>query len=197
MVLDTLVYSPLNYLKRLVAREYIIEVHTCTLVGGLVNFYEWVWFPFFVYSQLQQKLLQLKACFLRQTSKNKLRTTHLCRCLLCTNCEQSTDVPQSQTIPVRAFPIADRKPAPSQQKSVVILMYLILVQDTVQTCICPQQIYQYFGTEFFFYSGIRIFNHLPSTIKDLSYDEKLFKLALKRLLLANAFYCLGEYFDWK
>lgn len=113
MVLDTLVYSPLNYLKRLVAREYIIEVHTCTLVGGLVNFYEWVWFPFFVYSQLQQKLLQLKACFLRQTSKNKLRTTHLCRCLLCTNCEQSTDVPQSQTIPVRAFPIADRKPAPS------------------------------------------------------------------------------------
>lgn len=47
-----------------------------------------------------------------------------------------------------------------------------------------------------FYSGIRIFNHLPSTIQDLLYDAKQFKLALKRFLLTNSFYCLEEHFDW-
>lgn len=45
--------------------------------------------------------------------------------------------------------------------------------------------------------GIGIFNHLPSTIQDLSYDAKQFKLALKIFLLTNSFYCLEEHFDWK
>lgn len=48
-----------------------------------------------------------------------------------------------------------------------------------------------------FYSRIRIFNHFPSTIQDLLYDAKQFKLALKRFLLTNYFYCLEEHFDWK
>ena len=48
-----------------------------------------------------------------------------------------------------------------------------------------------------FYSGIRIFSHLPSTIKDLTYVAKQLKLALKKFLLTNSFYCLEEYFDWK
>jgi len=48
-----------------------------------------------------------------------------------------------------------------------------------------------------FYSGIRIFSHLPSTIKDLSYDVKQFELAFKKFLLTNSFYCLEKHFDWK
>ena len=34
-------------------------------------------------------------------------------------------------------------------------------------------------------------------LKDLSYDVKHFKLALKRIFLANTFSCLKEYFDWR
>ena len=48
-----------------------------------------------------------------------------------------------------------------------------------------------------FYFGIGVFNNLPSTVRDLSYGVKEFKLALKRFLLANSFYCLEEYFDWR
>jgi hypothetical protein len=44
-----------------------------------------------------------------------------------------------------------------------------------------------------FCSGIRVFNHLPSSIKSLSNEVKLFKLALKRFLLSNSFYSLDEY----
>jgi len=46
-----------------------------------------------------------------------------------------------------------------------------------------------------FYFGIRVFNKLPSSVKDLSYDVKHLKLALKRFFLANSFSCLEEYFD--
>jgi hypothetical protein len=47
-----------------------------------------------------------------------------------------------------------------------------------------------------YYSGIKIFNHLPQNIKDLSWNVKKFKLALKRFLLMGSFYSLDEYFDW-
>jgi len=46
-----------------------------------------------------------------------------------------------------------------------------------------------------YYEGIKIYNHLPNTIKDLSGDKNKFKLALKRYLLHNSFYSLKEYFD--
>jgi len=45
-----------------------------------------------------------------------------------------------------------------------------------------------------YYSGIKIYNHLPTAIKDLSGDKNKFKLALKRYLLLNSFYNLEEYF---
>ena len=52
-----------------------------------------------------------------------------------------------------------------------------------------------------FQKGVRVvirdFNKLPLTIKDLSCGVKQFKLALKRFLLANSFYCLEECFDWR
>ena len=46
-----------------------------------------------------------------------------------------------------------------------------------------------------YFSGIKIYNHLPTAIKDLSYDKNKFKLALKRYLLHNSFYSLEEYFN--
>jgi hypothetical protein len=44
------------------------------------------------------------------------------------------------------------------------------------------------------YSGSRIFNHLPSNIKDLFYNRKQFKSDLKKYLLKNCFYTWEEYF---
>jgi len=46
-----------------------------------------------------------------------------------------------------------------------------------------------------YYSGIKIYNHLPTAIKELSDDKNKFTLALKRYLLHNAFYSLEEYFN--
>jgi hypothetical protein len=47
-----------------------------------------------------------------------------------------------------------------------------------------------------YYSGIKIFNFLPQNKKNLSWNVKKFKLALKRFLLMGLFYTLDEYFDW-
>jgi len=47
-----------------------------------------------------------------------------------------------------------------------------------------------------YYSGIKIFNHLPQNIKNLSWIVIKFKLVLKRFLLMGSFYTLDEYFDW-
>jgi hypothetical protein len=47
-----------------------------------------------------------------------------------------------------------------------------------------------------YYSGIKTFNQLPQNIKNLSWNAKKFKLALKRFLLMGSFYTLDEYFDW-
>jgi hypothetical protein len=50
-----------------------------------------------------------------------------------------------------------------------------------------------------FYSGIKTYNHLSKTIKELSHDVKQFRLALKRSIISNSFYSWEEYFDinWK
>jgi thiamine pyrophosphokinase len=47
-----------------------------------------------------------------------------------------------------------------------------------------------------YYSGIKIFSHLHQNIKNLSWNVKKFKLALKRFLLMGSFYTLDEYFGW-
>jgi len=46
-----------------------------------------------------------------------------------------------------------------------------------------------------YYSGIKIYNHLPLSIKDLSHDNKHFKQALKGFIQLNSFYSLEEYFN--
>jgi hypothetical protein len=47
-----------------------------------------------------------------------------------------------------------------------------------------------------YYLGVRIYNHLPSALKQLSYDVSKFKMALRGFLLANSFYSSEEYFSW-
>jgi hypothetical protein len=47
------------------------------------------------------------------------------------------------------------------------------------------------------YSAIKTYNHLPPTLKQLSYDISKLKMALKRFLLTNTFYTLEEYYSWK
>jgi hypothetical protein len=48
-----------------------------------------------------------------------------------------------------------------------------------------------------YYSGVKISNLLLSALKQLSYDVKKFKTALRGFLLANYFSSLEEYFNWK
>jgi hypothetical protein len=46
-----------------------------------------------------------------------------------------------------------------------------------------------------YYMGIKLFNHLPLQIKRLANEIKLFKLAVKKLLISLSFYTLEEYFE--
>ena len=48
-----------------------------------------------------------------------------------------------------------------------------------------------------YYSGIKIYNHLPTSIKELSNEQKPFRSALKRFLYINSFYSMEEYFNYK
>jgi len=41
-----------------------------------------------------------------------------------------------------------------------------------------------------YYSAIKVFNHLPSSIESLPNKTELFRPALKRLLLSNSFYSI-------
>jgi len=47
-----------------------------------------------------------------------------------------------------------------------------------------------------YFSGIKAYNHLPINIKELSYDVKRFKPALKTFFQINSFYSLEEYFNF-
>jgi len=46
------------------------------------------------------------------------------------------------------------------------------------------------------YAGIKIYNYLPPTLKQLSHDISKFKSALKRFLFTNPLYTLEEYYRW-
>jgi hypothetical protein len=47
-----------------------------------------------------------------------------------------------------------------------------------------------------YFSGIKIYNCLPTRIKLLSGDVNKFKLALKIFLLAGSFYSIEEFLHW-
>jgi len=46
-----------------------------------------------------------------------------------------------------------------------------------------------------YYTGIKIFNYLPTHIKNVANEIQVFKMALKRFLLDNSFYSIDEYFN--
>jgi hypothetical protein len=46
-----------------------------------------------------------------------------------------------------------------------------------------------------YFTGIKVFNSLPQSIKNLSNDTKQFKSALQNYLHAHSFYCIYEYFN--
>jgi len=46
------------------------------------------------------------------------------------------------------------------------------------------------------YAGIRIFNHLPTSIESIANETKEFKKAVKRFLLDNSFYSMDEFFNY-
>ena len=48
-----------------------------------------------------------------------------------------------------------------------------------------------------YYSGIKLFNHLPSHLRSLSDDIKLFRKTLKDFFHSNSFYFIEEYFDFQ
>jgi hypothetical protein len=47
-----------------------------------------------------------------------------------------------------------------------------------------------------YFSGIMVYNCLPTRIKQLSGDVNKFKLASKKLLLAVSFYSIEEFLEW-
>jgi hypothetical protein len=46
-------------------------------------------------------------------------------------------------------------------------------------------------------SGIKVFNHLPQYIKDLTNNQTYFKSTLKRFLYHHSFYSMNEYYNYK
>lgn len=46
-----------------------------------------------------------------------------------------------------------------------------------------------------YYSGVKIYNNLPTDLKQIFHDTVKFRKALKRFLLDNSFYSLEEYYD--
>jgi hypothetical protein len=44
-----------------------------------------------------------------------------------------------------------------------------------------------------YYTGIKLFNNLPPTIKSLNHDIKVFKPALKDYLLTHSFYSVDDF----
>jgi hypothetical protein len=46
-----------------------------------------------------------------------------------------------------------------------------------------------------YFTGIKVFNNLPQSIKNLSNDTKQFKLAQNNYLQAHSYYSIDEYFS--
>ena len=46
-----------------------------------------------------------------------------------------------------------------------------------------------------YYTGIKIFNYLPTDVKNVMNETQVLKKTLKRFLLDNSFYSIDEYFN--
>jgi hypothetical protein len=47
-----------------------------------------------------------------------------------------------------------------------------------------------------YFSGVKVFNRLPTELKLIFYDTCKLKKASKRFLLDNSFYSLEEHYNW-
>jgi len=47
------------------------------------------------------------------------------------------------------------------------------------------------------YAGIRVFSHLPPSIKNIANETKMFKKTFKRFHMDNSFYSMDEFFNFK
>jgi hypothetical protein len=47
------------------------------------------------------------------------------------------------------------------------------------------------------YASIWVFNHLPTSIKSITNETKIFKNTLKKFLMDNSFYSMGEFLNFK
>jgi hypothetical protein len=61
-------------------------------------------------------------------------------------------------------------------------------QPTANFSVCQKGVYC---------MGIKVFNNLPSYIKDISYNLKKFEVSLKHFLYAQYFYSIDEYLQYK
>jgi hypothetical protein len=48
-----------------------------------------------------------------------------------------------------------------------------------------------------YFSGVQIFNNLPTDLTQTFYNVYKFKRAIKRFILDNSFNSLEEYYNWK
>ena len=71
-----------------------------------------------------------------------------------------------------------------------ILMFIIAVHDIILICTCLQLIQKSSKMASFIWE-LKMYNHLPQSLKNLSHVRR-FRLALKRILLKNTFYSLEE-----
>ena len=46
-----------------------------------------------------------------------------------------------------------------------------------------------------YYTGIKIFNYLPTHIKNVANEIQVFKKTFKKILFVNSFYSIDEYFN--
>jgi hypothetical protein len=73
-------------------------------------------------------------------------------------------------------------------------MSITWILDKDMTTTYLHQIYRYIKKGVYF-TGIKVYNNLPQSIKNLSNDTKQFKSALKNYLHAHSFYSMDEYFS--
>ena len=48
-----------------------------------------------------------------------------------------------------------------------------------------------------YFTGIKLYNHLPPNLKSLSKEIQMFKPALKKFLFSHSFYSMEEYLDYR
>jgi hypothetical protein len=75
-------------------------------------------------------------------------------------------------------------------------MYALYLNSRQASCINETHLFHATRSGVLSGTGMRIFNHLPTNVKQLANKKELFKSALKRYLLLQSFYSLDEYLNY-